>query len=95
MAFSVLALLAEILLVFTLAKCGKMLGPFGRLLKRFLFDVKRGEEDQFVLHYPVKQTRSWVATMNSDQSNTEGPFTYQDQEFVDIHELERRIASSR
>lgn len=95
-AFSLLALLVESLMVFTLIKCGKCLGPFGRLLKRFLFNVKKGEEDYFTLEY--RQTglmaRSWtVETTNEDL--TQEQISYENQGFVDICELERKIASLR
>lgn len=80
MAFSVLALLAEILIVFTLIKCSKMLGPFGRLLKRFLFDVKKGEEDLLTIHYSGKRKAS-------NYNITNGPFTFQNQEFVEEYDL--------
>jgi len=95
-AFSLLALLVESLLVFTLIKCGKCLGPFGRLLKRFLFDVKKGEEDYFTLQYRPAglMTRSWtVETTNED--TTQEQTSYENQGFVDIGELERKIASLR
>ena len=95
-AFSLLALLVESLMVFTLIKCGRSLGPFGRLLKRFLFDVKRGEEDYFTLQYRQAglMARSWrVETTNKDITH-EG-LSCENQGFVDVCELERKIASLR
>lgn len=95
-AFSLLALLVETLMVFLLIKCGKCLGPFGRLLKRFLFNVKRGEEDRFTLQYHQAGflARSWSVVKTSDDV-TEGQLSYQNQGLGDILQLERKIASSR
>ncbi|KAL9962532.1 hypothetical protein ACROYT_G031640 [Oculina patagonica] len=95
-AFSLLALLVETLMVFLLIKCGKCLGPFGRLLKRFLFNVKRGEEDRFTLQY--HQTgllaRSLSVVKTSDDV-TDGQQSCENQGLGEIRELERKIASMR
>ena len=95
-AFSLLALLVEGLMVFTLIKCDRCLGPFGRLLKRFLFNVKKGEEDSFTLQYRQagQMARSWtVETRNEDISQEQT--SYENQDTVDTFELERKIASLR
>ena len=95
-AFSLLALLVEGLMVFTLLKCGRCLGPCGRLLKRFLFNVKKGEEDYFTLQYHQAglMARSWtVDTTNEDI--TQEQTRYENQHTVDTFELERKIASFR
>ena len=95
-AFSLLALLVEGLMVFTLIKCGRCLGPFGRLLKRFLFNEKKGEEDSFNLQYRQAglMARSWtVETRNEDISQEQT--SYENQDTVDTFELERKIASLR
>ena len=95
-AFSLLALLVEGLMVFTLIKCGRCLGSFGRLLKRFLFNVKKGEEDYFTLQYRKARlmTRSWtVETTNEDI--TQQQTRYENQDSADTFELERKIASLR
>lgn len=93
-AFSLLALLVESLMVFTLLKCGKRLGSFGRLLKRFLFNVKKGEEDHFTLQYRQAGliAKNWtVETTNEEIAQEE--LGYENQGFVDTRELERNIAS--
>lgn len=93
-AFSLLALLVESLMVFTLLKCGKCLGPFGRLLKRFLFNVKRGEEDHFTLQYRQAGliAKNWTVETTNEDIAQEG-LSYENQGFLDIRELERKIAS--
>ena len=95
-AFSLLALLVETLMVFALIKCDKCLGPFGRLLKRFLFNVKRGEEDRFTLEYHeaglLWRSRSVV---NTNDDITEAQLCYKKTGLSDIRELERKIASLR
>ncbi|XP_068706012.1 glutamate receptor ionotropic, NMDA 1-like [Montipora foliosa] len=45
MAFSFLALLSEIVIIFMLIKFGKHLGPLGKFLKRMIFSVRKGEEN--------------------------------------------------
>lgn len=93
-AFSLLALLVESLMVFTLIKCGRCLGPFGRLLKRFLFNVKKGEEDYFTLQYRQAglMAKSWtVETTNEDIAQEQR--SCENQGSVDICELERKVAS--
>ena len=94
-AFSLLALLVEGLMVFTLIKCGRCLGPFGRLLKRFLFNVKKGE-DSFTLRYlqaGLMARSLTVETTNEDI--TQEQTRYENQDTVDTFELERKIASLR
>ena len=94
-AFSLLALLVEGLMVFTLIKCGRCLGPFGRLLKRFLFNVKKGE-DSFTLRYlqaGLMARSLTVETTNEDI--TQEQTSYENQGFVEICELERKIVSLR
>jgi len=82
------------LMVFTLLKCGKCLGPFGRLLKRFLFNVKRGEEDHFTLQYRQAGliAKNWTVETTNEDIAQEG-LSYENQGFLDIRELERKIAS--
>ena len=95
-AFSLLALLVEGLMVFTLIKCGRCLGPFGRLLKRFLFNVKKGEEDSFNLQYRQAKlmARSWTVETTKEDL-TQEQTSYENQDTVDTFELERKIASLR
>ena len=84
-------------MVFALIKCGKCLGPFGRLLKRFLFNVKKGEEDYFTLQYRPAglMERSWTVETTSEDI-TQEQTSYENQGgFVDICELERKIAYLR
>ena len=95
--FSLLALLVESLVVFALIKFGKCLGPFGRLLKRFLFNVKKGEEDYFTLQYRPAglMERSWTVETTIEDI-TQEQTSYENQGgFVDICELERKIAYLR
>ena len=95
-AFSLLALLVEDMMVLTLIKCARCLGPFGRLLKRFLCNMKKGEEDYFTLQYHQAglMAGSWtVETTNEDI--TQEQTRYENQDTVDTFELERKIASLR
>ena len=45
MAFSFLALVSEMLIIFLLMKSGQHLGPIGRSLKRMIFSVRKGKEN--------------------------------------------------
>ena len=83
-----MALFAEMLTLFALVKFGKSLGPLGRFLKRFLFNVKRGEEDETLMHCPA-------GLMATVCDVTETQISYDDDGFVDICELERKIAFLR
>jgi len=49
--FSLLALFAEMFILFALVRFGQRLGPLGRFLKRFLLNVEPGEEDQTLVQY--------------------------------------------
>ena len=84
-------------MVFTLIKCGNCLGPFGRLLKRFLFNVKRGEEDRFTLQYRHAGllARSFSVVKANDDVTERQLCSYENQGCADIRELERKIASLR
>ena len=86
--FSLLALLTEMLTLLALVKFGKKLGPLGRFLKRFLFNVKRGEEDQALVQY-----KSGLMATESEVSGRSR--SHQNNGSVDICELERKIASLR
>ena len=44
--FCFLALLSEMLIIFLLMKFGRHLGPVGKFLKRMIFSVRRGEENE-------------------------------------------------
>ena len=94
--FSLLALLVESLMVLILMKWGTCLGPSGRLLKRFFFNVKKGEEDYFTLQYRQAglMTKSWKVETTTEEI-TQEQTTYKNQGFDDICELERKIASLR
>lgn len=93
--FSLVALLAEMFIVFILINCGKGLGPFGRFLKRLFFNVERGEEDHCTLqHQAGSMAGNWTFGMTNDDV-IESHVTHDSQEFVDICELERKIAYLR
>lgn len=44
--FCFLALLSEMLIIFLLMKFGRHLGPLGKFLKRMIFSVRKGEENE-------------------------------------------------
>lgn len=43
--FSIMALFSEMLIIFVLIKFGKRLGPLGKSMKRMIFSVRKGEEN--------------------------------------------------
>lgn len=45
-AFSIMALISEMLIIFVLVKFGRRLGPMGKFLKRMIFSVRKGEENE-------------------------------------------------
>ena len=45
-AFSIMALISEMLVIFLLVKFGKRLGPIGKFMKRMIFSVRKGEENE-------------------------------------------------
>ena len=59
-AFSFTALLSEILIIFLLIKFGKRLGPLGKFLKRMIFSVRKGEENDIRIKWMqlYKQSKS-------------------------------------
>lgn len=44
--FSIMALFSEMLIIFALIKFGRRLGPLGKFMKRMIFNVKKGEENE-------------------------------------------------
>lgn len=69
-AFSFTALLSEILIIFLLIKFGKRLGPLGKFLKRMIFSVRKGEENDIrikwiQLYKQNKSMKPQEAQMNS------------------------------
>ena len=74
--------------LFALVKFGKRLGPLGRFLKRFLLNVKPGEEDHTLLQYQS-------APMATRCDFTERQMSYDNNWSDEICELERKIASLR
>ena len=69
-AFSFTALLSEILIIFLLIKFGKRLGPLGKFLKRMIFSVRKGEENDIrikwmQLYKQNKSKKPGEAQMNS------------------------------
>ena len=85
--FSLLALFAEMVTLFALVKFGKRLGPFGRFLKRFLLNVKPGEEDLTLVQYQsvLMATRCDVTKRQTSYDNNGSD---------EICELERKIRFS-
>lgn len=45
-AFSIMALISEMLIIFLLVKFGRRLGPIGKFMKRMIFSVRKGEENE-------------------------------------------------
>ena len=45
-AFSIMALISEMLIIFVLVKFGRRLGPMGKFMKRMIFSVRKGEENE-------------------------------------------------
>ena len=43
--FSIMALFSEMLIIFALIKFGRRLGPMGKFMKRMIFSVRKGEEN--------------------------------------------------
>lgn len=46
MGFCFMALISEMLIIFLLIKFGRQLGPLGKSLKRMIFSVRKGEENE-------------------------------------------------
>lgn len=44
--FSIMALISEMLIIFVLVKFGRRLGPLGKFMKRMIFSVRKGEENE-------------------------------------------------
>ncbi|KAL9978811.1 hypothetical protein ACROYT_G016377 [Oculina patagonica] len=44
--FSIMALISEMLIIFALIKFGRRLGPLGKFMKRMIFSVRKGEENE-------------------------------------------------
>lgn len=63
-AFSFTALLSEILIIFLLIKFGKRLGPLGKFLKRMIFSVRKGEENDIRI--------KWMQLYKQSKSNKQG-----------------------
>ena len=64
--FCVLAVFAEVCVIALMIKFGESLGTLGKFTKRFVFNVKKGEEDQLDLQYSFllkrHQNAQWDVT---------------------------------
>ena len=76
LCFCACAVFVEFSIVIMLIKCGNRLGVLGKSIKRFAFNVKKGEEDQlnmqysFLLRRPQKgsfDVTTWPETVDSFQ----------------------------
>ena len=76
MAFSFLALLSEIVIIFMLIKFGKHLGPLGKFLKRMIFSVRKGEENDIKIKLMQfsKQSKSMQPNRQQTSSTSDVSF---------------------
>ena len=56
-AFSFLALLAEVITIFVLVRFSQHLGALGKFSMRLLFDLKKGEEHLITLKYSTMRNK--------------------------------------
>lgn len=64
LAFCVFAVLVEFTIVILMIKFGKRLGAFGKFIKRFAFNVTKGEEDQLNMQYSFLLSRPRAASFD-------------------------------
>lgn len=77
LGFCVFAVFVEFIVVIMLIKFGKRLGAFGKSIKRFAFNVKKGEEDQINMKYSFLLRRQRKASWNV-AACTEPSHTFQE-----------------
>ena len=68
-AFCVLAVFVEVCVVVLMIKFGDKLGTLGKFAKRFVFNVKKGEEDQLDMQYSFLVRRHQNATWDVGASH--------------------------
>ena len=71
LCFCVLAILVEFLLILMFMKLGNRLGKFGKFVKRFVFNLKKGEEDQVNIKYSLvfsQRTQTWDVSASTETS---------------------------
>lgn len=64
LCFCACAVFVEFSIVIMLIKCGNRLGVLGKSIKRFAFNVKKGEEDQLNMQYSFLLRRPQKATFD-------------------------------
>lgn len=70
-SFCVFAILVEFLLILMFMKVGNRLGKFGKFVKRFVFNLKKGEEDQVNINYSFvfsQRNQTWDVSSSKETS---------------------------
>lgn len=74
-SFCVFAILVEFLLILMFMKVGNRLGKFGKLVKRFVFNLKKGEEDEVNIKYWfVLSQRNQTRDVSASKETSEKAF---------------------
>lgn len=71
LSFCVFAILVEFLLILMFMKVGNRLGKFGKFVKRFVFNLKKGEEDQVNINYSFvfsQRNQTWDVSSSKETS---------------------------
>lgn len=71
LSFCVFAILVEFLLILMFMKVGNRLGKFGKFVKRFVFNLKKGEEDQVNIKYSFvfsQRNQTWDVSASKETS---------------------------
>lgn len=71
LGFCVFAILVEFLLILMFMKVGNRLGKFGKFVKRFVFNLKKGEEDQVNIKYSFvfsQRNQTWDVSSSKETS---------------------------
>lgn len=81
-AFSIIALISEMLIIFVLVKFGRCLGPMGKFMKRMIFNVRKGEENEIQIkwmqlyrhHKSMRPSQAEFAAAQEDSSFRKASF---------------------
>lgn len=74
-SFCVFAILVEFLLILMFMKVGNRLGKFGKFVKRFVFNLKKGEEDEVNIKYWfVLSQRNQTRDVSASKETSEKAF---------------------
>ena len=82
--FCFIALISEMLIIFLLIKFGRHLGPLGKFLKRMIFSVRKGEENEIRIKWLQLYKRHKSMRPNQSQRTVSSEVSFRKASFYNL-----------